>query len=288
MTAAASRRVELVPTDRRGKKWEARFGDGEATVLFGDSKYEDYTVHRDEARRLAYLRRHGGTKASDYAATDPRRKKREDWSASGMHSAGFWSRWLLWNKRTIDASVADRRRRFGLRITRWPRYEACLQAALPRERRGDLRLCARGYCSAKQTFARYPSAYANLHAAAVCNGERDDATGARRASARYARRRGSAESGLRRWLEEKWVNVCERDARGDFAPCGDARAAGSAAEYPYCRPSVRASHRTPVTAHELSGEQIRGMCARKRGAERARASGGTDRRPTRVRLGGEK
>jgi hypothetical protein len=34
------------------------------------------------------------------------------WGKSGIDTAGFWSRWLLWNKPTIKESYDDIKRRF--------------------------------------------------------------------------------------------------------------------------------------------------------------------------------
>ncbi len=56
-------------------------------------------MHQDAARRDAYLRRHAA---------------RERWS--DPDTAGFWARWLLWNRATLGASVRDTERRFGLCI----------------------------------------------------------------------------------------------------------------------------------------------------------------------------
>ena len=69
----------------------------EKTVKFGASSYEDFTIHRDEARKAAYIARH---------------RPREVWSKEGVDTAGFWSRWLLWNLPTITASLADIKKRF--------------------------------------------------------------------------------------------------------------------------------------------------------------------------------
>ena len=72
-------------------------------VHFGAAGMEDYTLHRDKARRRRYLRRH---------------RKRENWTLSGITTPGFWSRWLLWNKKSIAASKASISRRFGVRFVR--------------------------------------------------------------------------------------------------------------------------------------------------------------------------
>jgi len=67
------------------------------TIRFGAAGMSDFTKHKDEARKQRYLDRH---------------RAREDWN--DPLTAGFWSRWLLWNKRTITESLSDLKNRFGL------------------------------------------------------------------------------------------------------------------------------------------------------------------------------
>lgn len=67
-------------------------------VKFGAYGMSDFTKHKDEERKKRYLSRHSGMG--------------EDWN--DPLTAGFWSRWLLWNKPTIRASLQDLRQRFGL------------------------------------------------------------------------------------------------------------------------------------------------------------------------------
>ena len=45
-------------------------------------------------------------------ASDMTQHKNEDWGKSGIDTAGFWSRWLLWNKPTIRESYQDIKKRF--------------------------------------------------------------------------------------------------------------------------------------------------------------------------------
>jgi len=71
----------------------------EKSVRFGRRPYEDFTIHKDETRKERYLNRH---------------KKREDWGKSGIFTPGFWSRWLLWNKPTIQGSLRDVRKKFSI------------------------------------------------------------------------------------------------------------------------------------------------------------------------------
>ena len=69
------------------------------TVHFGAKGYSDYTKHKDLERKKRYIIRH---------------KKREDWTSTGILTAGFWSRWVLWNKTSFRASVDNVKEKFHL------------------------------------------------------------------------------------------------------------------------------------------------------------------------------
>lgn len=71
------------------------------TIHFGDSTMEDYTIHKDSQRQKNYVSRH---------------HKRENWTKSGIQTAGFWSYWLLWNKPSLKASIRDIEKRFKIKI----------------------------------------------------------------------------------------------------------------------------------------------------------------------------
>jgi len=86
----------IMKSSRKNKKYMAMFKDGKV-VHFGDTRYEDFTVHKDEERKRLYLLRH---------------KKNEDWN--NPYSAGSLSRYILWNKPTINDSVEDFKKRFNL------------------------------------------------------------------------------------------------------------------------------------------------------------------------------
>ena len=60
------------------------------------------------------------------------------------------------------------------------------------------------------------------------------------------RKKGAA---LRRWFQEKWVDV--RTGK----PCG--RRKGEKRGVPYCRPSKRVSSKTPKTSGEMSSSEKR-------------------------------
>ena len=71
------------------------------TIHFGAKDYSDYTKHKDSERKQRYITRH---------------KKTENWNKSGIESAGFWSRWILWNKPTLKGSITDTEKRFNIKI----------------------------------------------------------------------------------------------------------------------------------------------------------------------------
>lgn len=90
----------IAPSNVAGKKWMATFiqDDGsESTTHFGATGYEDYTQHKSLERKNNYLARH---------------KSREDWN--NPITAGALSRWILWNKKSLVASIKDYINRFDL------------------------------------------------------------------------------------------------------------------------------------------------------------------------------
>ncbi len=59
--------VKIMPSKAKNKKFTAIFSDDQGkkikTVQFGDSRYEDYTKHKDKQRRNRYRNRHKGNLA---------------------------------------------------------------------------------------------------------------------------------------------------------------------------------------------------------------------------------
>lgn len=80
--------IRIVKSPNSTKKYRAILPDGK-TVDFGAAGYSDYTKHKDPERKQRYIIRH---------------QKRENWTPSGIHTAGFWSRWILWGEPTLNAS----------------------------------------------------------------------------------------------------------------------------------------------------------------------------------------
>lgn len=83
--------VVISKSDKPDKKFKAVI-DNKKTVHFGQAGASDFTKHKDEDRKRAYTQRH---------------KKNEDWTASGYTTAGFYAKHVLWNKKTLKASVND-------------------------------------------------------------------------------------------------------------------------------------------------------------------------------------
>ena len=69
----------------------------EKKVYFGAAGMSDFTKHKDKARKQRYIKRH---------------EKNENWTKSGIDTAGWWSRWLLWNLPSIKESYEDIKKRF--------------------------------------------------------------------------------------------------------------------------------------------------------------------------------
>ena len=88
--------VSINPSPRKDKKLVAEFSDKSKTH-FGAAGMSDYTIHKDTARKQRYIDRH---------------KTRENWD--NPKSAGALSRWILWNKESLSASIADYKKRFQL------------------------------------------------------------------------------------------------------------------------------------------------------------------------------
>ena len=99
-------------SDKKDKKYDAKFrekgcpcsreqspecGKKEKIVSFGAKGMSDYTKHKDDERKKLYLARH---------------KENEDWN--DPMTPGALSRWILWNKKTLKASIADFKKRFNL------------------------------------------------------------------------------------------------------------------------------------------------------------------------------
>lgn len=85
-------RVIVKPSSRPDKRLEARFKD--KTVNFGQKGGSTFPDHKNEKTKLNWEKRH---------------RVRGDWAA--YDTAGALSKHILWNKKSIAASVADLNKR---------------------------------------------------------------------------------------------------------------------------------------------------------------------------------
>jgi hypothetical protein len=101
--------VKLEKSTKSDKKFMVTFikseksgsGKRNKTIHFGAKGYSDYTIHKDKERMKRYTDRHKG---------------KEKWNKSGMYSAGFWAKHILWNKPSLRASINDTSRKFKIKI----------------------------------------------------------------------------------------------------------------------------------------------------------------------------
>ena len=77
----------------------------ENTITFGARGYGDYPqyvkelgVEEANKKKSAYIARHS--------------KAGEDWTASGVDTAGFWSYHLLWSETTVEKALAKIKRKY--------------------------------------------------------------------------------------------------------------------------------------------------------------------------------
>jgi hypothetical protein len=67
------------------------------TVHFGAKGMDDYTKTGDVEQKSRYIERH---------------KDKENWN--DPMTAGFWAKHILWNKPTVQSSLAETKRNFNL------------------------------------------------------------------------------------------------------------------------------------------------------------------------------
>lgn len=96
----------LTKSKKSGKKFTVVIDDGKSrmkTIHFGAYNMSDFTKHKDTERKQRYINRH---------------KNNEKWGKSGIKSAGFWSKHILWNKPSIGGSVRATASKFKIKIKR--------------------------------------------------------------------------------------------------------------------------------------------------------------------------
>lgn len=88
-------------SDRQNKRYKAVFFDNNKkvkTTHFGLDTGSTYIDHKDDDKKKAYIARHS--------------KNNENWN--DYMSAGSLSRYILWNMKTLQASIKDYKKKFNL------------------------------------------------------------------------------------------------------------------------------------------------------------------------------
>ncbi len=95
-------KVVIKKSTKPGKKLMAVFSQKDTsrtkTLHFGQSGAPDYTKTKDKEQKKRYISRH---------------RARENWNVPD--TPGSLSRWILWHKETVGASISDYKRRFNLK-----------------------------------------------------------------------------------------------------------------------------------------------------------------------------
>lgn len=89
---------QLIKLNNHNKKYLVITPEGKR-IRFGDSRYEDYTTHKDRRRRENYLKRHSKEDHTD------------------LTKAGTWSRYILWEKKTIREAIKHMQDLFDIKIS---------------------------------------------------------------------------------------------------------------------------------------------------------------------------
>ena len=98
--------MTISKSDAKNKKWKAVFShnvDGKMKVIkttnFGDSRYSDYTQHKDKDRREAYRKRH-----------------QKDLKTGDYMKPGFLSYYIGWGDSTsLRSNISAYKKRFKLK-----------------------------------------------------------------------------------------------------------------------------------------------------------------------------
>lgn len=97
------KKIILQKSNDPDKRFMVKIGD--KTIHFGDKSGSTYIDHKNDKLKDAYIARH---------------KVNENWN--DINSAGFWSRWLLWEKPILTEAINDIEKRFDIDIVNENNY----------------------------------------------------------------------------------------------------------------------------------------------------------------------
>ena len=97
-------KVYISKSDIKGKKYKIvlEYIDGRTKTLhIGSDGMDDYTLTGDDEAKKRYISRH---------------KSREDWTAKGITTKGFWAYHLLWRFKTKEEAIKKLAEQFNIKI----------------------------------------------------------------------------------------------------------------------------------------------------------------------------
>jgi hypothetical protein len=90
-------KIIISKSDKKDKKYVAKVND--KNVYFGAVGYSDYILSGgDDKKKQAYIARH---------------KENEKWGITGIETPGFYARWVLWEKPTIQQSIDNLNKKYN-------------------------------------------------------------------------------------------------------------------------------------------------------------------------------
>lgn len=94
-----SKTYYLHRSDKKNKKYYVVGPNSKKKIYFGAAGYSDYTKNKSDIKRNAYIARH---------------KVNENFN--DLNSAGAWSRWILWEKKSLNEAIKNMERKFNIVI----------------------------------------------------------------------------------------------------------------------------------------------------------------------------
>lgn len=106
--------VRLIKSPISGKKFRVELTEAGKPVKvdFGASGMRDFTLINDKNSSFYIKDKEEREKVKN--AYIARHRANEKWGYDGLLTAGFWSRWLLWNKPTLNSSLMDIKSKFKI------------------------------------------------------------------------------------------------------------------------------------------------------------------------------
>ena len=89
----------LTLSSDKNKKLDVYDSNKKKLLSFGANGYTDYLESNDDKKKHAYIERH---------------KVNEDWT--DLTKAGTWSRYILWNKKSLRDSIHNMEQMFKIKI----------------------------------------------------------------------------------------------------------------------------------------------------------------------------